>query len=64
MSERAAIVTWASSGIGLQTKSVYSATPAGVIGPTQAMNKQQNGEGIKSVAFAPGFVDTPMTESL
>jgi NAD(P)-dependent dehydrogenase (short-subunit alcohol dehydrogenase family) len=42
--------------------SVYSATKAGVIGWTQAMNKELNGEGIKSVALCPGFVDTPMTE--
>jgi NAD(P)-dependent dehydrogenase (short-subunit alcohol dehydrogenase family) len=42
--------------------SVYSATKAAVIGWTQAMNKELNGEGIKSVALAPGFVDTPMTE--
>jgi len=42
--------------------SVYSATKAAVIGYTQAMNKELNGEGVKSVAFCPGFVDTPMTE--
>jgi NAD(P)-dependent dehydrogenase (short-subunit alcohol dehydrogenase family) len=42
--------------------SVYSATKAGVIAYTQAMNKELNGEGIKSVALAPGFVETPMTE--
>ena len=42
--------------------SVYSATKAAVIGWTQAMNKELNGEGIKSVALCPGFVDTPMTE--
>ena len=42
--------------------SVCSATKAGVIGFTQAMNKELDGEGIKSVALAPGFVDTPMTE--
>jgi NAD(P)-dependent dehydrogenase (short-subunit alcohol dehydrogenase family) len=42
--------------------SVYSATKAGVIGYTQAMNKELNGEGIKSVALCPGFVETPMTE--
>jgi NAD(P)-dependent dehydrogenase (short-subunit alcohol dehydrogenase family) len=41
--------------------SVYSATKAGVIGYTQA-NKELNGDGIKSVALAPGFVETPMTE--
>jgi len=42
--------------------SVYSATKAGVIGYTQAMNKELNADGIKSVALAPGFVETPMTE--
>ena len=26
------------------------------------MNKELNGDGIKSVALCPGFVDTPMTE--
>jgi NAD(P)-dependent dehydrogenase (short-subunit alcohol dehydrogenase family) len=41
--------------------SVYSATKAAVIAYTQAMNKELNGEGIKSVAFCPGFVDTDMT---
>ncbi len=42
--------------------SVYSATKAAVIGWTQAMNQELNGDGIKSVALCPGFVDTPMTE--
>jgi NAD(P)-dependent dehydrogenase (short-subunit alcohol dehydrogenase family) len=42
--------------------SVYSASKAGLIGFTQAMNKELNDEGIKSVAFAPGWVDTPMSE--
>jgi NAD(P)-dependent dehydrogenase (short-subunit alcohol dehydrogenase family) len=42
--------------------SVYSATKAAVIGWTEAMNKELNGEGVKSVALCPGFVDTPMTE--
>ena len=42
--------------------SVYSATKAAVVGWTQAMNKELNGDGIKSVALAPGFVETPMTE--
>jgi NAD(P)-dependent dehydrogenase (short-subunit alcohol dehydrogenase family) len=41
--------------------SVYSATKAAVIGWSQAMNKELNSEGIKSVALCPGFVDTPMT---
>jgi NAD(P)-dependent dehydrogenase (short-subunit alcohol dehydrogenase family) len=42
--------------------SVYSATKAAVVAYTQAMNKELNAEGIKSVAFCPGFVDTDMTE--
>jgi NAD(P)-dependent dehydrogenase (short-subunit alcohol dehydrogenase family) len=41
---------------------VYSATKAAVVGWTQAMNKELNADGIKSVALCPGFVDTPMTE--
>ncbi len=40
--------------------SVYSATKAAVIGYTQSMNKELNNDGIKSVAFCPGFVDTDM----
>ncbi len=42
--------------------SVYSATKAAVIGWTEAMNKELNADGVKSVALCPGFVDTPMTE--
>jgi NAD(P)-dependent dehydrogenase (short-subunit alcohol dehydrogenase family) len=42
--------------------SVYSATKAAVIGWTQAMNKELNSDGVKSVALCPGFVDTDMTE--
>ena len=42
--------------------SIYSATKFGVVGFTQAMNKELNGLGIKSTALCPGFVDTPMTD--
>ncbi|MFL5839835.1 MAG: SDR family NAD(P)-dependent oxidoreductase [Thermoleophilaceae bacterium] len=42
--------------------SVYSATKAAVVGYTQAMNKELNADGVKSVAFCPGFVDTDMTD--
>jgi short-subunit dehydrogenase len=42
--------------------SVYSATKAAVVAYTQAMNKELNGDGVKSVALCPGFVDTDMTE--
>jgi NAD(P)-dependent dehydrogenase (short-subunit alcohol dehydrogenase family) len=41
---------------------VYGATKAAVVAYTRSMNKELNGEGIKSVAFCPGFVDTDMTE--
>jgi NAD(P)-dependent dehydrogenase (short-subunit alcohol dehydrogenase family) len=42
--------------------SVYSATKFAVVGYTEAMNKELNSAGVKSVAFCPGFVDTDMTE--
>ncbi|MDX6668937.1 MAG: hypothetical protein QOK04_2317 [Solirubrobacteraceae bacterium] len=42
--------------------SIYSATKHGVVGFTQAMNKELNVDGIKSCALCPAFVDTPMTE--
>src|SRR3954469_23693793 len=42
--------------------SVYSATKAAAVAYTAAMNKELNGDGVKSVAFCPGFVDTDMTE--
>jgi NAD(P)-dependent dehydrogenase (short-subunit alcohol dehydrogenase family) len=42
--------------------SVYSATKHAVVGYTQAMNKELNGDGIKSVALCPAFVDTDMTD--
>ena len=41
---------------------IYSATKHGVVGYTQAMNKELGSEGIKSCALCPGFVDTPMTD--
>ena len=41
--------------------SVYSATKAGVIAFTQAMNKELGSSGIKSTALCPAFVDTDMT---
>jgi NAD(P)-dependent dehydrogenase (short-subunit alcohol dehydrogenase family) len=42
--------------------SIYSATKAAVIAYAQAMNKELGAEGIKSVAFCPGFVNTDMTD--
>jgi len=42
--------------------SVYSASKHGVVGWTEAMNKELSAEGIKSTALCPAFVDTPMTD--
>lgn len=42
--------------------SVYSATKHGVVGWTEAMNKELGGEKIKSTALCPAWVDTPMAE--
>lgn len=42
--------------------SVYSATKAAVLAWSQSTQKEVAGQGIGVTAFAPGFVDTPMTE--
>ncbi|MBV8997965.1 MAG: SDR family oxidoreductase [Solirubrobacterales bacterium] len=42
--------------------SVYSATKSAVAAYTVSMNKELAKHGVKSVAFAPGFVDTDMTD--
>jgi len=42
--------------------SVYSATKAGVVGFSQATQKECEGQGIQVTALCPAFVDTPMTE--
>ena len=41
---------------------VYSATKAGVVGLSQATQKEVGGDGIQVTALCPGFVDTAMTE--
>jgi NAD(P)-dependent dehydrogenase (short-subunit alcohol dehydrogenase family) len=42
--------------------SVYSATKGAVVNFTEAMHKELSGDGIKSTALCPGWVETPMTE--
>ena len=62
---RNALVVNLSSVAGLSGQAwlaVYAATKFAVRGYTQSMNKELSPEGIKSVAFCPGFVATPMTE--
>jgi short-subunit dehydrogenase len=41
---------------------VYSATKHGVVGFTQAMQRELAGDGIKSCAVCPGYVDTPLAD--
>jgi NAD(P)-dependent dehydrogenase (short-subunit alcohol dehydrogenase family) len=61
---KALIVNMASIAgkVGQAWLSVYSATKAGVVGFSQATQKECDGQGIQVTAFCPGFVDTPMTE--
>ena len=62
---RSALVVNTSSMAGKRGEgwlSVYSAAKHGVVGWTEAMNKELGGEGIKSTALCPAFVDTPMTD--
>jgi short-subunit dehydrogenase len=41
---------------------VYSATKHGVVGFTEAMNRDLSGAGIKSCVLCPGFVDTQLAD--
>ena len=43
-------------------ESVYAATKFGVVGFSQATQRENEGQGIQVTAFCPAFVDTPMTE--
>jgi NAD(P)-dependent dehydrogenase (short-subunit alcohol dehydrogenase family) len=42
--------------------SIYAATKFAVVGFSNSMNHELAGEGIKSCALCPAFVDTPMTD--
>ncbi|HEX8753070.1 MAG TPA: SDR family oxidoreductase [Solirubrobacterales bacterium] len=60
-----ALVVNVSSVAGKQGEAglgVYSATKHGVVGFTQAMQRELAGEGIKSCAVCPGYVDTPLAD--
>jgi NAD(P)-dependent dehydrogenase (short-subunit alcohol dehydrogenase family) len=51
-----------SGKIGQPWLSVYSATKHGIVGFTEAMNRELGSDGIKSCALCPAFVDTSMTD--
>jgi NAD(P)-dependent dehydrogenase (short-subunit alcohol dehydrogenase family) len=60
-----ALVVNVSSVAGKQGEAglgVYSATKHGVVGFTQAMQRELAGAGIKSCVVCPGFVDTPLAD--
>jgi NAD(P)-dependent dehydrogenase (short-subunit alcohol dehydrogenase family) len=62
--QKALVVNMASlAGVSPQAwLSVYSATKAALAAYTVSMNKELAKHGVKSVAFAPGFVDTDMAD--
>jgi NAD(P)-dependent dehydrogenase (short-subunit alcohol dehydrogenase family) len=41
---------------------VYGATKAAVIAVTRSQNAELDGDGVRSIAICPGFVDTPMAQ--
>jgi NAD(P)-dependent dehydrogenase (short-subunit alcohol dehydrogenase family) len=43
---------------------VYSATKHGVVGFTQAMQRELAADGVKSCAVCPGYVDTPLADHM
>lgn len=49
---------------GQSLLSAYSATKFGVVGLSQSMHDELSGDGIQVTALCPGFVATPMTDSL
>jgi 3-oxoacyl-[acyl-carrier protein] reductase len=49
---------------GAFIQSNYSATKAAVVALTVVWSKELSGHGIRSVALAPGYVDTPLTRNI
>jgi 3-oxoacyl-[acyl-carrier protein] reductase len=61
------VIVNVSSVVGIMGNSwqtAYSASKAGLIAFTKSLAKEMGSRGIRVVAVAPGFIETPMTEGL
>ncbi len=65
--QRSGVIINISSIVGIYGNAAqvnYAASKAGLIGLTKSIAKELGKRGIRAVAVAPGFIETPMTEKL